>query len=257
MKKLLTVLICGISVFTLASCLTIKEKKIVEAPYRPDANQVEEVVDIENSFLVYFSDVEKPVIDGEFMDWDGLEGIHVRRMVYGGFFNQENTDGEFILRTDGEILYVYADITDDDVRPNDYEISQAWRGDSIEFFFGTDLSSHRFYKATDVRVRITSRSEDDIFDVGIGINDSPVQNKEIQAAVVRTETGYKVEASFPLSMLGGKKLSRKQKIRGDFQINDADEGKERSRLLHWNSKGDNTYMDASSWGNGLVVSLEK
>lgn len=254
MKKLL-IGICGFAIFGLSSCLTINEKKIVEAPYKPDANQVEEVVDIENSFLVYFSD-EKPVIDGEFDEWEGLEGIHVRRMVYGGYFNSENTDGEFIMRTDGDTLYVYADITDDDARPNDYEISQGWRGDSIEFFFGTDLSNHTFYKPTDVRVRIVSRSEDDIFDVGIGINDATVYNDEIKAAYVYTENGYKIEASFPLSLVGGKKLSRKQKVRGDFQINDADEGKERSRLLHWNSKGDNTYMNAASWGNGLVVSLE-
>ena len=54
-----------------------------------------------------------------------------------------------------------------------------------------------------------------------------------------------------------KKLKPKQKVRGDFQINDGDEGKERSRLVHWNSRKDNTYLDASAWGDGIVVALEE
>ena len=58
------------------------------------------------------------------------------------------------------------------------------------------------------------------------------------------------------SLLSIKKLKPKQKVRGDFQINDADDGKERSRLIHWNSGKDNTYVDASSWGDGLVVDLD-
>ena len=78
----------------------------------------------------------------------------------------------------------------------------------------------------------------------------------IKAAIVYSEHGYKIEAALPFSLLGIKKLKPKQKVRGDFQINDGDGGKERSRLVHWNSPKDNTYLDASAWGNGIVVDLE-
>lgn len=256
MKKINLFILSVCSVFCFASCLTVNAKKIVEAPYIPEAQDIVEVT-VEKEFPIYYSKESLPVIDGEFDDWDGLEGIHVRTMVYGGTFNPDNADGHFVYRTNGSTLFLFADITDDDPRTNAYEIAQAWRGDSIEIFFGTDTSSHKFYKPTDVRVRIASNSEEDINDVNISFNDVLTVNPEIQVAYVFDERGYKIEAAIPLSLLGGKEIKLNQKVRGDFQINDADGGKERIRLIHWNSRADNTYLDASSWGNGRVVELNK
>ena len=166
MKTFLLFCLGAVSLLGFTSCLTVNAKKVVEAPYMPEPVQkVQTAVEVENEFLIHFSKTDKPVIDGNFHEWANLDGIHVRRMVYGGTFNPENADGLFVYRSDGEYLYLYADITDDDARTNNYEISQAWRGDSIELFFGTDLSAHKFYKPTDVRVRIASNSKEDIFDV--------------------------------------------------------------------------------------------
>jgi len=245
----------SILILNLTSCLTINEKKAVPAPYVPEPSAFQDV-EVEDSFNIYFSKDELPVIDGNFDEWEGLEGIHTRTMVYGGSFNPESADGHFVYRSDGEYLYLFADITDDDARINPYEIAQAWRGDSIELFFGTDTSSHKFYKASDVRVRIASNSKTDMRDVKVSFNDVLTENPDLQVAFVFDERGYKIEAAFPLEELGGKNLKVKDKVRGDFQINDADGGKERIRLIHWHSKADNTYMDASSWGNGKVVPLK-
>lgn len=257
MKKFLLFCLGAVSLLGFTSCLTVNAKKVVEAPYMPEPVQkVQTAVEVESEFLIHFSKTDKPVIDGNFDEWANLDGIHVRRMVYGGTFNPENADGLFVYRSDGEYLYLYADITDDDARTNNYEISQAWRGDSIELFFGTDLSAHKFYKPTDVRVRIASNSKDDIFDVKVGINDVLTNNQDIKVAWVFTDTGYKIEAALPFSAIGGKAIKAKDRVRGDFQINDADGGKERIGLIHWNSKADNTYLDASSWGNGRVVPLK-
>ncbi|MCQ2591202.1 MAG: hypothetical protein MJ188_00330 [Treponema sp.] len=256
MKKFYLLFWSALVCLSFTACLTINEKQIVPPPYVPEETESVDI-EVEKSFPIYFSKDDKPVIDGEFDDWDGLEGIHVRTMVYGGTFKPENADGHFVYRTDGSYLYVFADITDDDPRTNAYEIAQAWRGDSIELFFGTDTSSHKFYKPTDVRVRIASNSEEDINDVKVSLNDILTTNPEISVAYVFTETGYKIEAAFPMSVLGGKELKVNQKVRGDFQINDADGGKERISLIHWNSHQDNTYLDASSWGNGKVVELTK
>ena len=93
-------------------------------------------------------------------------------------------------------------------------------------------------------------------DVKVSFNDVLTENPDIQVAFVFNDSGYKIEAALPLSDLGGKNLKVKDKVRGDFQINDADNGKERIRLIHWHSKADNTYMDASSWDNGKVVPLK-
>lgn len=243
------------SIFMFSSCLTVNAKKIVEAPYVPEQTPGVEIGEIEKLVNVYFSTEKIPEIDGKFSEWNGLSGVHTRRQIYGGLFNPENADGLFVCRTDGENFYVYAEITDDDAGVNLNPAPQAWRADSIEFFFGTDTSKHSFYKEGDVRVRIIPRSKENIFDVGIGLNDEEVENPDIKVAVVYTNTGYKVEGKFPLSVLGSKNLKLKQKVRADFQINDADNGKERTGLLHWNSPADNTYADPSSWGNGKVVAL--
>ncbi|MCR4733796.1 MAG: CBM9 family sugar-binding protein [Treponema sp.] len=238
------------------SCLSIYAKKIVEAPYTPPAEAYADAGEQEKNFKVYYSSSKSPVIDGEFKDWEGLDGIHVRRMVYGGMFNPENTDGLFRVRADDSFLYIYADIIDDEPQENKFPAPQAWRDDSIEFFFGTDTGYHTFYKNTDHRIRIVPQSKTNKFAYDVSVNDVSMSGS-IKAAIVYKEHGYTIEAAVPFSLLSIKKLKPKQKVRGDFQINDADGGKERSRLIHWNSSKDNTYLDASSWGDGIIVDLSE
>lgn len=244
-----------VSTILFTSCLTVNQKKIIEPPYTPPAQQAADAGEKEKLFYVYYSSKDKPVIDGNFSEWEGLEGIHARRMVYGGLFNPEDTDGLFIVRADDQYLYLYAKIDDDDPEVNTFPAPQAWRGDSVEFFFGTDTGRHTFYKSTDHRVRIVPQSKTNKFAYDFSIDDVAMKNSEIKVAVVYSEKGYQVEAAVPFSLMSITKLKPKQNVRGDFQINDADNGKERSRLIHWNSGKDNTYLDASSWGNGKVVEL--
>ena len=245
------------SLFALSSCLTVNAKKTVELPAIIQEQINNETVKVEKEALAYFyySTDDVPVIDGKFAEWQGLEGVHTRQQVYGGHFNPGNADGFFVTRTDGDNLYVYANVTDNDARENTFEVSQAWRGDGVEFFFGTDTSKHTSFKDSDVRVRIVPRSTTDKSAVGIGINDTEVESEDIQAAIVFGENGYEVETKFPLSLLSNKSLKNNQSLRVDYQVNDADGGKERTGLLHWNSPNDNTYADPSSWGNAKVVSL--
>lgn len=241
----------------LSSCLTVNAKLIIDPPYVPEESKSSAVAIKEDMSYFYYSETDIPEIDGKFDEWTGLEGVHANQMVYGGSLDPENADGYFIVRTDGNYLYIYANVTDNDPSTNNLEAPAAWRGDGIEFFFGTDTSKHNYFKDSDVRVRVIPHSKSDIFDVGIGINDAPVENDDIKVAVVYGSKGYKIEGKFPLSLLGGKTLKSGQKVRCDFQVNDADNGKERTGLLHWNSPNDNTYADPSSWGNGKVVPLTK
>ncbi len=244
---------CVFAAAMFTSCLTVNAKKIVEAPYVPEPVQGFDVGEIEKSVTVHYSTTDVPEIDGKFAEWDGFSGVHTRRMVYGGMFDPNNADGLFVVRTDGDNLYVYAEISDNYADVNTYELPAAWRGDGVEFFFGTDTSKHTQYKQSDVRVRIISRSKTNPFDVGIGINDNESKSTDIKAAFVYTKNGYKVEAKFPMAILGNDALKPNQKIRADFQINDADNGKERTGLIHWNCPEDNTYANPAGWGNGKVV----
>ena len=243
------------TLFLLPSCLTVNAKKTVAAPYIPPKVEGVAAGEKESLSKVYFSTSNFVRVDGNFDEWAGLEGVHTHEQVYGGLFDPKNADGFFVARTDGENLYIYADVTDDDAVVNTYEIPQAWRGDGIEFFFGTDTSRHNSFKESDVRVRIVSRSKTDKNAVSIGINDIEVQSDDIQTAFVYGEKGYQVEAKFPLSLLSNKALKNNQNLRVDYQVNDADGGKERTGLLHWNSPNDNTYADPASWGNAKVISL--
>jgi len=244
-----------VSAVMFTSCLTINQKKIVEAPYVPESSGESVNFEIEKSTIVFFSKTDVPQVDGNFDEWKNLDGVHARQMVYGGAFDKNDAEGFFVLRTDGEKLFLYARVSDEDANVNSFEASQAWRGDSVEFFFGTDISKHSSFKSSDVRVRIIPRDKKNIFDVDIGINDAEVNSSEIKAACVFNDKGYEIEAEFPLVLLGGNLLKNGQKIRADFQVNDADDGKERTGLLHWFCPNDNTYSDPSGWGNGKVVEL--
>ena len=254
-KLIFAGLLCGILMTSFSSCLAINAKKIVDAPYYPPEEAFADAGEQEKNFKVYYSGSKSPVIDGDFKEWDGLDGIHVRRMVYGGMFNPENTDGLFKVRADDSFIYLFADIIDDQPQENKFPAPQGWRDDSIEFFFGTDTGYHTFYKSSDHRVRIVPQSKTNKSAYDVSLNDVSM-NGSIKAAIVYSEHGYKVEAAIPFSLMSIKKLKPKQKVRGDFQINDADDGKERARLIHWNSGKDNTYLDASSWGDGVVVDLD-
>ncbi len=261
MKLRLSVIGGGLCALLLSSCLTITEKQIIPPPWRPAPVEGVEGFDgkppIGQIAPVYFSTTEVPQIDGNFSEWEGLKGVYTRVMVYGGLFNPKNSDGHFVVRTDGENLYLFADITDDDPTVNPFPAPQAWRGDSIEFFFGTDTSPHKFYSGTDKRMRFVPKSKSNPRQVEISINDQTVSIPDLQAAFVYSDTGYRLEAKIPLSALNNNPLKMGQKVRMEFQINDADEGKERSRLVHWMSQEDKSYMDASTWGDGKVQALSK
>ena len=108
MKLRLSVIGGGLCALLLSSCLTITEKQIIPPPWRPAPVEGVEGFDgkppIGQIAPVYFSTTEVPQIDGNFSEWEGLKGVYTRVMVYGGLFNPKNTDGHFVVRTDGENL---------------------------------------------------------------------------------------------------------------------------------------------------------
>lgn len=95
------------------------------------------------------------------------------------------------------------------------------------------------------------RNSSDPFDTELSINDI-TQNANTETAVVFTDSGYELESAIPLEMLQIEELKKGQKIKCEFQINDAD-STERDRLVHWMSEHDDPWHNASVWGRGQVT----
>ena len=119
---------------------------------------------------IYFDGTDKPAIDGKFDEWRGLDGPVTRIAVYGGSHDPEDGEVFFALRTDGTNLYVYARATDDMIHENYLPGSMAWRGDTVEFYFGDNTSRHDKYLPGDNQIRFVPRSFTDIYQVDIVIN---------------------------------------------------------------------------------------
>ncbi|MCG8451726.1 MAG: CBM9 family sugar-binding protein [Spirochaetales bacterium] len=211
---------------------------------------------------VYSSQENIPIIDGNFSEWLGLDGALTRLAVYGGNHQPDDAEGFFVLRTDGTNLFVYIRVTDDLTHENYLPGSMAWRSDTPEFFFGSNTTKHKKYQRGDNQVRLVPRSKTNSTDVDIVINQRTVGAYMVQgedgaifgASAVYFDGGYEIEASIPLSLMMIESLSLNQKVRCDFQVNDADET-ERDRMVHWMSEKDTPWFDPSVWGNGQVVAL--
>lgn len=193
-------------------------------------------------------------IDGEFDEWDGLDVSVTNIAVYGGTHDPKDAEGSFILATDGENLFIYADVRDDSVRLNTFHNSLAWKGDSIEVFFGTARGFREDYAEGDVQLRIVPRSDTDIFAQDLYVSYDYAGGDTVPLGEVAMQIhrrGYTVEAVIPLEDIGSKSLSVGQRTRCEFQVNDADM-LERDRLLRWSSEEDD-YYTPKNWGRCRVA----
>ncbi len=251
----------------LPGCVTNYPKHVMEPPWIPAESTGSDdgtggKPDPNTKVPVYFSETDIPVIDGTFTEWNGLDGPLTRLAVYGGSHVPEDAEAFFVLRTDGINLFLYSRVSDDLPHENFLPGSMAWRGDTVEIFFGPATARHRKYQDGDNQIRLVPRSRENIMEVDIVINQRTVgaymvsnQEGAVFAAAARySESGYEIEAAIPLSLMMIEGLKPGRKVRCDFQVNDADES-ERDRMVHWMSEKDNPWTDPSVWGDGIVVEL--
>lgn len=253
LKKIMLAQTIGLFVLVAGFSLTTTEKKPVPAPWdqsMAEAAGVRIKPPVGEVATIYWAN-EAPVIDAEFSEWAGLEGVKTRVVVLGAGHDPVDGEASFVVKTDGTTLFVYANVTDDLVNENKLPGSMAWRGDSVEMFIGTDTSTHNKFKIGDNQIRFVPVSKSDNFAFEIAINDV-AKTSQTSAAFVYNDKGYELEAEIPLSILQIKELKLGQKVKCEFQLNDADET-ERDRLVHWMSERDDPWNDPSVWGKGLIV----
>jgi hypothetical protein len=192
-----------------------------------------------------------PAIDGDFSDWDGFSGSRTDQVVFAGMHSIGDGIGFFVLRSDNKSLFVYADVYDATPHEVDLPAPIAWRDDSVEIYIGASTAPHKKYEKDDNHIRIVPVSKDDPSAFSLSVNDVAV-TEQCTAAVVYNDQGYTIEAQIPLGLLLIKKFSANQKIRVEFQVNNASKT-ERDGMSHWMSPKDDPYMDASVWGDAVVL----
>jgi hypothetical protein len=258
-------LLLSVIILQFTACTSLYPYRRMDPPWVPapsaSANTDFPIPD-ENSIVpVYFSETDLPSIDGDFSEWLGLDGPVTHLAVYGGSHDPEDAEAFFVLRTDGKHLFIYARVSDDMPHENFLPGSMAWRGDTVEVFFGDNTLPHDTYLKGDNQIRLVGRSltepETDIVVNQRTVGSHLVDRSKGEIFAAHTtyyEKGYEMEVAIPLKLLGIDGLRPGQRVRCDFQVNDADMT-ERDRLIHWFSPKDTGYFDPSTWGNGRVVEL--
>lgn len=197
--------------------------------------------------MYWFENVE---IDGKFNEWARTDAAVTQNSLYGDH-SARDAEAAITLATDGTTLYIYADVRDDVPTENSFHSAIAWKGDSLDVYFGPVAGQRTDYNNSDVQIRIVPRSKEDVFEgsVFLGFDASggglPL-DRGADIATVYKRNGYEMEVSIPLFLLNIPDLQRGQRTRCDFQLNDADEV-ERDRLVKWSSDEDDYYTPAK-WG---------
>jgi hypothetical protein len=168
----------------------------------------------------------------------------------------------FKVLYDDTYFYLFVDVNDSviDTTFSDYQ------GDGIEVYFDGDYSHGDTYDSVnDNQIRIT------VADVALTDTQSTLSIEGTQFKVLRTATGYDIEAAFPMAALQiypsadpapildgsgnpipGTGIAPNNVIGFEMQIND-DDGGGRQTLLRWHSDDNNSYQNPSLFGQARLV----
>jgi len=189
-----------------------------------------------------------PIIDGEL---DGVwHNVGEARCLITDIVNADSAApedwydlfGTFKTMYDADNFYIFVQVQDSAL---DYEFS-TWNGDGVEIFFDGDNSKGATYDGVnDNQIRIT------IDDVNLPDIDSSLPIDGAAFKVLLTDLGYNVEASFPLAAL---QISPDTVIGFEVQINDNDSAGGRETLGRWHSDDNDSWQNASLFGEAQLVS---
>ena len=212
------------------------------------AGETVEQVDPEESLIVPKTSVA-PVIDGEL---DGVwHNVGEARCLITDIVNSDSAApedwydlfGTFKTMYDADHFYIFVQVQDSVL---DYEFSN-WNGDGVEIFFDGDNSKGETYDGiNDNQIRIT------VDDVNLPDIDSSLPVEGAAFKVLLTDLGYNVEAAFPLAAL--QIDSTADTVIGfEVQINDNDGVGGRETLIRWHSNDNNSWQNASLFGEAKLV----
>ncbi len=189
------------------------------------------------SFLQVTQATSAPTIDGA-VDavWSDAGSVRTAKDTTG------SGGAQAVVKTlwRDNMLYVLADVADPVV---DTTGSDPWTKDSVEFYVDPGNAKNGSYRYDDTQIRINANNE-----VSFGTGDEAFQRGRLTSAVVRTATGYRVEAAISLLEYGGQGTFHGL----DFQVNDAANGA-RSAITNWADPTNAGYQSTAHWGVGQLV----
>jgi hypothetical protein len=181
-----------------------------------------------------------PVIDGtKDAAYDSTATLAPGRWKNG---KVSEVQGQFNVLWDGGNLYVYANVQDTLINTANLN---TWERDSIEVFIEEDNGRKDVYGPGDHQIRIMADGA-----LAIKSASNLLAPGDVTVAHQLTGTGYIIEAKIPLKItapVNGKKIGF------DLQINDADEGANRSGLIGWNDFQDYASLYPKNMGQLQLV----
>ena len=126
---------------------------------------------------------------------------------------------------------------------------QPWADDSIEIYIDANGSREAKFDGQD-DFQLTFRMKDKTVSVG---GSSPKRNTSgIRHKMVKTSTGYRLEASIPWSLLNVKPQAG-LRMGFDIQVNDDDNGHLRDAKISWNAAMDQAWKNPSLFGEVILA----
>jgi hypothetical protein len=206
---------------------------------------------IEPALLIVPKTSVAPIIDGQ---WDAVwNDVNETRCLITDMINTNSETPEdaadlstiFKAFFDDNNFYIFVEVQDSVI---DYEFSD-WQGDGVEIYFDGDNSKGSSYDGVnDNQIRIT------VDDVVIADIDSSLPVDGTVFKVLLTDSGYNIEASFPLEALQIYPSEDLDNIIGfEVQINDNDSAGGRQTLMRWHSDDNDSWQNPSLFGEAQLV----
>ena len=170
----------------------------------------------------------------------------VGNLIKGTISNNDDLSAMWRSSWDERGLNLWVGIHDDQfVKDSD----QPWADDSIEIYIDANGSREAKFDGQD-DFQLTFRMKDRTVSVG---GSSPKRNTSgIRHKMVKTATGYRLEASIPWQLLNVKPQAG-LRMGFDIQVNDDDNGHQRDAKISWNAALDQAWKNPSLFGEVILA----
>jgi hypothetical protein len=186
-------------------------------------------------------------LDGNPSDWANIP----RDTVFDGPLTPDDTQMTFAAAADDEHFYFLAEVQDSNIVYGDHPLSSEWyKEDSVEFYLNTtgDLTLTEYQPGIAQIAIPAANLENTGSPADAVIAGGNSRTVDVQAVVVRTDTGYRVEAAVPLQTAVWSITPERGGILG-FQVHlNGSSGNERETKLIWSAYD----REDQSWTNPSV-----
>lgn len=181
-----------------------------------------------------------PTIDGTMDDaWKSAKVIDVN-VIQANIKLEKPATAQVRTMWDAKNLYVFAEVTDSKLNKNPSQ--QPWEVDSVEFFIDENNSKGGSYDGDDAQYRVDI---DNKLTGGAGAQ----MDLFTQSAVVKTETGYIIEAAIPL-----RAEAKEGAVMGfEVMVNDDAGNGMREGMVGWTQTAGDAFANPGVFGTITLV----